>query len=225
MPQGQSVGWDIPSYNPVPGPPEWILAVYLVFGVAFVAIWAVRLWAILGLTSSGCLLQLKKSVLALFGGNLEELRATAGMFQARGPEAGLREWQALPPDSSHDEFIRVVCTADRRFCAVMEHAVALLLGFCRLMQLGGIVIAAWLFAGLGSSFALASAEKSLQAQIVGDKFVEVLRGTGLAVCFVCTVYVVYWHFSARLKRRRLAWDSFRANVVQASSTRSAEEKR
>jgi hypothetical protein len=225
MPQGQKVGWDIPSYDPVPGPPEWILAVYLVLGVAFVAISALRLWAILGLTSESCVWHLNKSVLALFGGSLEELRESADKFRARGPEGGLREWQALPPESLHEDFLGVVRDADRRFCAVMAQAVALLSGFRRLMQLGGIVVAAWLFAGLGSLFALASAEKSLHAQIVCDKFVEVLRGTGLAVCFVCAVYAVYWHFSARLERRRLAWDYFRANVGQASSTSSAEEKR
>jgi hypothetical protein len=209
---GQSVGWDPRALWVPPTLAERLYAFYGLFFVVVIFVWVFEFLRTLGITSSTVRLRLRHALQLLRDNQVAELKSLAEKFHRAAPESGLRMWGQFSPDSDRARFLNVVADADEHFQFVASR-VALRIGNLRkLFILSAILLVCFLFYTAANVFAGMSAKKTTGTAVIAWVCEEISRRIGASLLLLSGLYALYWHFGARLERRRLGWQRFCAQV-------------
>ena len=212
--EGQTVGWD-PRAFPVYYSLADRLYVFYSFGVVLlIGIWAIEFWRILGFSSHRTQLQLRRALALLRDGDFLGLASTAKKFRTASPEGGLRSWERLSAEIDRAAFFRVITDAEGIFALVADTMSATLLNLRRLVVLSGVLLAAWFSFQASYVFRGISLEKATGLATIAGGFQEALQRCWVGLLLLAAFYVVYWHFSTRLDRRRREWEHFCSQAKQ-----------
>lgn len=207
------VGWDLRSIEQVPTLADRLYALYVLLLMVMCIAWIAELWRLLGFSSRHTRWRLKQALQQLSEGQVSALAGIAAKLRKATPEAGLRRWAGIAPDSSRPMFLQAITDADEHFKIVAGRIELILSHMRRSLVFSGILLGAF------ACFEIANLMKGMyQEKARSFAIVASYQGTatqlGAGLLFLAVIYVVYWHFRARLARRHHDWESFCAHVEQ-----------
>lgn len=208
----QSVGWDLRTIYGAPTLAERLYALYVLAFVFLVAVWSIKIWRRLGLTSRLTNLRLIQAFQLLRDGQIPELISLARKFKKSAPEAGLRKWAEFASESDRSAFLKVIEDSAGYFKHVADQIGLTINNLRRLFILSVILLAALFFYEAANVFAGVSAEKATGIAALAGAYEEIALRMGAGSLFLGGLYSVYWHFSVRLEHRRRDWERFCAQV-------------
>ncbi len=214
-----AVGWDYSSVDVYVDSATRCLLFYVLVVGGTLVFKVARVWTILGFLSWRTRRSLDKAADAIQKNDFGKLRAVMERIWRWAPEAGLREWPVTQPEGAGlSETLR---SADRQFARVCDSLARIIRGLKMWAALTLLVLGLYSSSELGDLFRAISDQKRAGLSATFGSLASLATRCQVGLWLTVACFVAYWHFTARLNRRREAWGHF---VSKANDSKTGAPK-
>ncbi len=206
------VGWDYTTVYVHIDTATHLVMLYILVACVGLIVKTRRIWSIMGLFSRRVQRFLERAADAIQRSDSAKLRATVEQIGRRAPEAGLRGWSGTELESA--SFRNALGAAGRQFTQSCNSVARLCRELKMWIALTPLVFGLYSALELFDLFRSISYQKraGLSATFGSLSWLMSLWQAGL---WLTIAYLLaYWHFTARLDRRRETWSHFVSETIE-----------
>jgi hypothetical protein len=174
-----------------------------------------RVWAIIGFLSWRTRRSLNRVADAIQSSDFAKLRTISQKIARRSPEAGLREWPVTQPEGA--SVSEALQSAGRQFDRACDSLARIIRGLKMWAALTLLVFGLYSSLELFDLFREISHQKRTGLSAAFGSLASLMTRCQLGLWLAIACFVTYWHFTARLNRRREAWEHFVSRATESKA--------
>lgn len=207
-----AVGWDYRSVDVYMDAATRLLIFYVLVAGGTLVFKVVRVWTIIGLLSWRTRRSLNKAAEAIRKSDFARLQTIVQQIGQRSPEGGLREWPVTQLESpSISETLR---SAGSRFGHVCDSLARIVRGLKMWAALTLLVFGLYSSIELFDLFRAISDRKRAGLSATFGSLASLMTCCQIGLWLTIACFAAYWHFTARLNRRREVWECFISQATE-----------